>query len=403
MNKLLDYIRRLSPLSIALVSLAVGIVFGLVVLGWYVFPVQWYDVTPDDLKSEYRKDYLLMAADSYALTDDVEQARQRLDALTGVRWKSADMAAMLANLADELAAQGDLAAANRLSVLAGLQVVQPAATPTAPLALTLADRLRTPVGMGIALGTLILLVALVGVIWMRRRGKTGLLQPRRKSLRKSFKKPRVPLREAAADLTAAEVELGGAIGVQDFGIRREAPAADVREQASTDSGPGPVLEDSRPKADIGRAAPVAPVAKEPLGQFVSEYVRGEADFDTSFGIESPEGEFLGECGMGITDFIGEKDAHRVSAFEIWLFDKDDTRTVSKVLVSEYAYRDPAMRAKLSAKGELVVGRPGDSVQLETASLRTVAEIVASEYGEDGDLPPGSFFSRLKVKLTTSMR
>ena len=140
-----------------------------------------------------------------------------------------------------------------------------------------------------------------------------------------------------------------------------------------------------------------------MGQFVSEYVKGEADFDTSFGIESPEGEFLGECGMGITDLIGEKDAHRVSAFEIWLFDKDDTRTVSKVLVSEYAYRDPAMRAKLSAKGELVVGRPGDSVQLETASLRMVAQIVASEYGEDGDLPPGSFFSRLKVKLTTAMR
>ena len=106
--------------------------------------------------------------------------------------------------------------------------------------------------------------------------------------------------------------------------------------------------------------------------------------------------------MGITEFIGEKDEQRVSAFEIWLFDKDDTRTVSKVLVSEHAYRDPAMRAKLSAKGELVVGRTGESLELETASLRMVAQIIASEYGESGELPPGSFFSRFKVKLNTSM-
>jgi len=403
MNKLLDYIRRLSPLTIVLVSLFVGVLIGLMLLGWCVFPVQWYDTDPEDLRLEHRKEYLLMTADSYALTDDVEQARQRLTSLAGTTWAAEDIAAMLADLSEERMAKGDLSGADRLSVLAGLQVVQPAVTPTAALALSLADRLKTPVGMGIVLGTLLLFVVLVGVLWMRRRAKKGSFPPRRKSLRKSFKERREPIREVRTDDLAAEKpESGGAIGVQDFGIPREAPATVVADEAPMGEEPGPTLGSSAPKAEIARGVPDAPVQREPLGEYVSEYVKGELDFDTSFGIESPGGEFLGECGMGITEFIGEKDEQRVSAFEIWLFDKDDTRTVSKVLVSEYVYRDPAVRAKLSAKGELVVGRAGESVELETASLRMVAQVIASEYGESGELPPGSFFSRLKVKLSTSM-
>ncbi|MFH1929835.1 MAG: hypothetical protein ABIK79_16955 [Chloroflexota bacterium] len=409
MNKLLDYIRRLSPLTIVLVSLAVGVLFGLMLLGWCIFPVQWYDTDPEDLRLEHRKDYLLMTADSYALTDDVEQARQRLTSLAGTTWAAEDIAAMLDDLVEKRMAQGDLSGADRLSVLAGLQVLQPAVTPAvtpappATLALSLADRLKTPVGMGIALGTLLLFVVLVGVLWMRRQAKKGSFLPRRKSLRKSFKERREPLREVRADDLAAEKpEFGGAIGVQDFGIPREAPATVVADETSTGGEPGPALKASAAKTEVERETPAASVTRESLGQFVSEYVKGELDFDTSFGIESPGGEFLGECGMGITEFIGEKDEQRVSAFEIWLFDKDDTRTVSKVLVSEHAYRDPAMRAKLSAKGELVVGRTGESLELETASLRMVAQIIASGYGESGELPPGSFFSRLKVKLNTSM-
>jgi len=408
MNKLLDYIRRLSPLTIVLVSLFVGVLFGLMLLGWCIFPVQWYDTDPEDLRLEHRKDYLLMAADSYALTDDVEQARHRLTSLVGTTWTAEDIAAMLDDLVEMRMAQGDLSGADRLSVLAGLQVVQavgtPAATPapSTTLALSLADRVKTPLGMGIALGTLLLFVVLIGVLWMRQRAKKGSLSPRSKSLRKSFEERRDPLREVREDLTTEKQESGGAIGVQDFGIPREASVIAVTDETSTNVEPGPDLKASAQKAEIEQETPGKSATGESLGQFVSEYVKGELDFDTSFGIESPGGEFLGECGMGITEFIGEKEEQRVSAFEIWLFDKDDTRTVSKVLVSEYVYRDPAMRAKLSAKGELVVGREGESVELETASLKMVAQIMASKYGESGELPDRSFFSRFTVKLNTSM-
>ena len=101
MNKLLDYIRRLSPLTIVLVSLFVGVLFGLMLLGWCIFPVQWYDTDPEDLRLEHRKEYLIMTADSYALTDDAEQARQRLGLLAGTTRSAEDIAAILDDLVEE--------------------------------------------------------------------------------------------------------------------------------------------------------------------------------------------------------------------------------------------------------------------------------------------------------------
>lgn len=406
MNKLLDYIRRLSPVSIMLASLVLGMVIGMVVLGWCLFPVQWYDTDPADLRLEHQKDYLLMAADSYALVDDVELARERLSLLVGNTTSAEDVTAILDDLVGERMAQGDTSGADRLSVLAGLQVLQPSATTATP-APSVAERLKTPVGMGIALGTMLLLIALVGVLWMRRRAKARPLSARRSRPRKKLKTDRKALRQVSEDLPAAEPEPSGDVGTLEAWVGRETAVAPVMEE------PSPILE-SEPVAGVGVRAVSAPETEvepegspvggegEPLGEFVSEYVKGELDFDTSFGIEGPEGEFLGECGMGITNYVGDKDSRRVGAFEIWLFDKGDIRTVSKVLVSEYAYRDQAVRAKLSAKGELVVARPGESLQLETLSLRMVAQIVASEYGESDDLPPGSFFSRLKVKLIPSV-
>ncbi len=54
MEKLLNYIRRLSPLTVVLLSLAVGVLFGMILLGWGVFPVQWYDTDPEDLRWDSR-------------------------------------------------------------------------------------------------------------------------------------------------------------------------------------------------------------------------------------------------------------------------------------------------------------------------------------------------------------
>jgi hypothetical protein len=135
----------------------------------------------------------------------------------------------------------------------------------------------------------------------------------------------------------------------------------------------------------------------PLGQFMTTYMLGDDLFDDSFSIDSPSGEFLGECGVGIADTIGVGEPKRVSAYEVWLFDKNDIQTVTKVLMSSHAFNDMATRERLAAKGEPLPAETGGSIELETATLRLVARVVDMSYG-DGALPEESFFERLTLEL-----
>ncbi len=136
----------------------------------------------------------------------------------------------------------------------------------------------------------------------------------------------------------------------------------------------------------------------PLMQRMSTYILGHGQYDDSFSIEDENERFLGECGAGISETIGVGEPQKATAAEVWLFDKDDfVRTITKVFVSEHAFNDPALRAKLEGKGDLVLAEPGATVLLETASLRLQARIVELEYGT-GPLPPRSYFQKLTVEL-----
>ncbi len=135
----------------------------------------------------------------------------------------------------------------------------------------------------------------------------------------------------------------------------------------------------------------------PIAQYVTSYVLGDDLFDDSFSIDAPSGEFLGECGVGISETIGVGDPKKVTAFEVWMFDKNDIQTVTKVLMSAHAFRDPAYRAKLEAKGELFELAPQRQVVLETQTLQMVATVADMQYG-DGPLPPNSYCDRLTLEL-----
>ena len=116
-------------------------------------------------------------------------------------------------------------------------------------------------------------------------------------------------------------------------------------------------------------------------QFMASYKAGDDLFDDSFSIDSPSGEFLGECGVGISETIGVGVPKKVTAFEVWLFDKNDIQTVTKVLMSAHAFNDPAIRQKLEAKGEPFQANSGGQTILETATLRLVARVVDMAYGQ----------------------
>ncbi len=135
----------------------------------------------------------------------------------------------------------------------------------------------------------------------------------------------------------------------------------------------------------------------PLAQFMTTYMLGDDLFDDSFSVDSPAGEFLGECGIGIAETIGVGEPKRVSSFEVWLFDKNDIQTVTKVLMSSHVFNDEATRQRLAAKGEPVLAEPGNQIVLETATLQLLARVVDMSYGE-GALPPESFFERLTLDL-----
>ncbi|MCA9990287.1 MAG: hypothetical protein H6666_12990 [Ardenticatenaceae bacterium] len=136
----------------------------------------------------------------------------------------------------------------------------------------------------------------------------------------------------------------------------------------------------------------------PIARFETRYSRGHDSYDDSFSIENSQGDFLGECGVGISESIGMEMPKNVTAFEVWLFDKNDIRTVTRVIMSEHAYNDEAIRAKLATKGEPILARPNETIVLETATLIINAEIGDLVYGS-GTLPPNSFFEEFSIELS----
>jgi len=154
-------------------------------------------------------------------------------------------------------------------------------------------------------------------------------------------------------------------------------------------------------ADIARATEmtdyVAMGEAPPVAHYVTTYVIGDDLFDDSFSIDSPSGEFLGECGVGISETIGVGDPKKVTAFEVWMFDKNDIQTVTKVLMSPHAFNDAGFRSKLEAKGELVAIEPQKQIVLETQTLQMRATVSDMQYGQ-GTLPDGSYFDRITLEL-----
>ncbi|MGB7877005.1 MAG: hypothetical protein WBL25_21695 [Anaerolineales bacterium] len=135
----------------------------------------------------------------------------------------------------------------------------------------------------------------------------------------------------------------------------------------------------------------------PVTQTMTTYVMGDDLYDESFSIDTQGGDFLGEYGVGVSETIGVGDPKKVTALEVWLFDKNDIKTATKVLMSAHAFDDPELRSRLEAKGELVMLEPQGQIILETATLQLLVTVNDLEYGI-GALPPDSYFERVTLEL-----
>jgi hypothetical protein len=317
------------PVVLAAVSFVVGLIIGLVVLGWGLWPVKWEDAAPSHLHPGFQEDYLRMAIDSYSLRPDSLVAKQRFDDLGEA---APDI---LAGIQANAAPQDGNAVNAFASAVQAAPVIVPGETPVVlEEEAEGGSRLLTILGV-MCVVTLILGGGLVAYFWYQNRKST------------------VP----------------------------EAPGADAREAARE--------AEWTDYSQLGEESPMA--------QFMASYKIGDDLFDDSFSIDSPSGEFLGECGVGISETIGVGDPKKVTAFEVWLFDKNDIQTVTKVLMSSHAFEDVTIRQRLEAKGEPVLADTGSQAVLETATLRLVARIVDMSYGE-GALPENSFIDSVILEL-----
>jgi hypothetical protein len=319
------------------VVIAIGaLVLGLalgVLYAWVLNPVEWVDGVPSQLRDDLQVDYLRMAIDSYAVNADPDLARERFDSLGESK---SEVLAQVGKQPGGVSA-GDIQKFRALVeiVSGGEEGLQPAEPEEAPPAAgSSLVRLLIPV----CGATLLIGVLLAGALVLRRRMES----------------------------------------------RAEIPEDLAFETAEPYDTHEPPLEAPAP-------------SEHPLATFRTTYTLGDDLYDDSFSIESSVGDFLGECGVGLGDMIGVGEPKKVSAFEIWLFDKNDIQTVTKVLMSRYAYADDETRSRLSAKGDPEEARSGGIVVLETASLRVEARVVDLGYGE-GALPGESFFERLTIEL-----
>ena len=62
---------------LVIVALIAGIGMGLA-YGWYIDPVDFFDLTPDTLRADYKADYVLMTAEAYRSEQDAGLAARRL-------------------------------------------------------------------------------------------------------------------------------------------------------------------------------------------------------------------------------------------------------------------------------------------------------------------------------------
>ncbi|NWG33567.1 MAG: hypothetical protein HXY42_03925 [Chloroflexi bacterium] len=74
---------KASNLFLILFAFLLGISAGLA-YGWFIDPVDFYDLTPDTLRADYKTDYVLMTAEAYRVEQDPGSAARRL-AIFGVQ------------------------------------------------------------------------------------------------------------------------------------------------------------------------------------------------------------------------------------------------------------------------------------------------------------------------------
>jgi hypothetical protein len=323
MNSIKEQIKN--PIITAVVGLVVGTLFGLVVLGWWLWPVTWVNAPAASLSFNAKVEYMRTAIEAYGQNGDAAKAEARY----------ASLGDNAGEVLDNIVQNPEGMSTNLISDFQSVVASAPEPVAEEPTST------RSILTILIPLLCVLLLVLAAFLLYI-------------------------------------------------FVLRG-------RFAKSSEAGPTPAMQAEEAKRQATYTDYASTGAETPTAQFMASYKIGDDLFDDSFSIDSASGEFLGECGVGISETIGVGDPKKVAAFEVWLFDKNDIQTVTKVLMSSHAFYDDSIRQRLEAKGEPVLANPGNETVLETQTLQLVARVVEMDYG-DGSMPAQSFFDHLILEL-----
>jgi len=382
MEKTLDYLKEKlkAPRNLAIAAAVAGLVLGLII-GWVILPVQWTDASAEHLRADLRQDYLRNLITTYTLNGDKEKAIQ----LYGELGETAE-----STLGDLLAQPGFLSTEQitRFTNALGIAIPQASgeATSTAPLTLEDGAEIKVDIGEAVEPAQKSNTLLWLGFGLLAILGVGAYL-----AYRYYFKERPVEEGKPLDDDTSKNRVAPAAA--------RQPAAVPMRPTAEPEPLTAPVQSQSvfKPPFFSNGKQSNGITAQKPVAQFMSTYVFGDDRYDESFTFDAPNGEFLGECGVSISDIIGVGEPKKISAFEIWLFDKNDIQTVTKVLMSKHSYEDQNTRQRLEIRGEPILAEPDKQFVLETATLRLEGRIVDVMYG-DMPLPEDSYFQRSTMEL-----
>jgi hypothetical protein len=376
-------------------AFAVGLLIGWIVLGWWLFPVNWTDASVKDLRQEQRYQYLSLVADSYLANGDLGLAGERLQ-----QWTPQEAVDDLNAAASALADAGRAAQAQNLQTLAAAlaTTLAPGAQPT-----TVPQAPDSSPGLGsvlLLLGGIVVLGAGVGLV-------IYVLTSRRP--KKAAPPPTQPAAEGTYRTDDEFGEADEALMEPAWYTHEEPPpidetARDFYEEEEFDFPPAPAAAVPAAAQSQPSAAPPASsaVAAGPATRYIVHYRQGDVDYDENFMIESQSGSgYRGECGMGIAETL-ENDPTKPTAMDVWLFDKGDVRTKTTVLLSDFAFGSADLRQRLRDKGDVILVSPGQVFRISHKTLDLEGRIAELTYAE-GPGPAKSVFRTLRVELTVTPR
>jgi hypothetical protein len=341
LEKVKEFIKK--PLFWGIAGAVLGLILGLII-GWGIFPVKWYDLDAESLRPDLQRDYLRNAVLAYNLSNDQVKAQQLYGEL-------GEMAELTLSEISKEAMQGK-GVVNTEQVLKFSQAVS-AESAVIEDAIEEPEVTEEPTEEAMEEGKR-------GSFWL------GFL---------------LLLVLGAAAAAIYFLFLRNHIKIGRAKLETEEEETDVFNEVPVEKQKGVVI----------------PGQEKPVAQFMTTYMFGDDLYDDSFTFDALNGEFLGECGVSIGDTIGVGEPKKISAFEIWLFDKNDVETVTKIFLSAHAFEQPNLKQKLESKGELILAEPGKQILLETMTLQLEARIVDLAYGEL-PLPENSYFQRFTLEL-----